>query len=573
MRTIVYSVVAASLVSVMGCGSEGPEGPGPIEEPEQSEAALAVFDKVDLLFVVDNSISMAEEQQVLASSVEKLLRGMINPPCVDSGGGVVEEPASPEETCPTGSFRRAAPVRDLHIGVISSNMGDLGGGSCEFVGTPADKSHLRTLGSDGPVATYQDLGFLAWDPDGELSPAGESDFEALVASAVDIVSGMGEQGCGYEMPLEAMNRFLVDPAPYDALVRDNDGQHGSGIDEALLAERAAFLRPDSIVGVVLLSDENDCSLDPTAGDVVLRSEPFYRATSVCDTDPNDACCTSCALPTPDGCSADPSCVEPVLTTVEDHANIRCFDQKRRYGVDFHYPTVRYVNALSSEEIDPATLDYAAGDNAIPNPLFYGDRQPEHVIFTAITGVPWQDLVVDPNDPESAPKTSQQMETDGSWAWLVGDNGGAPLDPFMIESVDKRVGVSPATGEATVNASAPNGGDRSIPDADDLQYACIFALAEPIESACSCYAADGCTDDPACIDGAMVAAAARPGTRQLEVARGLGSNAVVGSICPPIVALPETSEGESRSPQANSNYDAALSQMNERVSELLPEAEE
>jgi hypothetical protein len=100
MRTIVYSVVAASLVSVMGCGSEGPEGPGPIEEPEQSEAALAVFDKVDLLFVVDNSISMAEEQQVLASSVEKLLRGMINPPCVDSGGGVVEEPASPEETCP-----------------------------------------------------------------------------------------------------------------------------------------------------------------------------------------------------------------------------------------------------------------------------------------------------------------------------------------------------------------------------------------------------------------------------------------------------------------------------------------
>jgi hypothetical protein len=69
---------------------------------------------------------------------------------------------------------------------------------------------------------------------------------------------------------------------------------------------------------------------------------------------------------------------------------------------------------------------------------------------------------------------------------------------------------------------------------------------------------------------MVATAA-PGTRQLEVARGLGSNAVVGSICPPIVALPETSEGESRSPQANSNYDAALSQMNERVSELLPEA--
>ena len=69
---------------------------------------------------------------------------------------------------------------------------------------------------------------------------------------------MGEFGCGYEMPLEAMNRFLVDPVPYQSLLQTNDGQMPVGIDQVVLDQRAAFLRPDSIVGVVLLSDENDC---------------------------------------------------------------------------------------------------------------------------------------------------------------------------------------------------------------------------------------------------------------------------------------------------------------------------
>ena len=570
MRTIVYSVLAASLLSMMGCGRESAPEPSP-EEPEESQAGLAVFDKVDLLFVVDNSMSMLEEQQVLASSVEKLLRGMINPPCVSSAGDIILEPETPEAACPTGSFRRSAPVRDLHIGVISSNIGDLGSGTCSL-SSPPDQAHLRTLGESGPVATYQDLGFLAWDPDGELTPAGESDFQALVASAVDIVAGVGETGCGYEMPLEAMNRFLVDPAPYASLVQVDASGEPAGIDDALLAERAAFLRPDSIVGVVLLSDENDCSLDPTYGGLVLKAEPFFRATSVCETDPDDACCVSCGMETPAGCTPDPICADPKLPA--DNSNLRCFDQKRRYGVDFHYPTARYVNALSAEEIDPSSLDYAPGEGSVQNPLLAGDRQAEHVIFTTITGVPWQDLVVNPNDPTSALKTPLQMESDGSWAWLVGTGGGAPLDPFMIESVEKRLGVSPATSQSTLSPSAPNGGDRSIPAADDLQYACIFALAEPIpagEGVCSCYEADGC-DDPACVDGVMVAAAARPGTRQLEVARALGAQSVVGSICPPVVVLPDTRESE-EAISPSSNYDAALSQLNERVGELLPELEQ
>lgn len=72
--------------------------------------------------------------------------------------------------------------------------------------------------------------------------------------------GPGETGCGIEMPLEAMTRFLVDPAPYETLVDENNRLVETGVDEVILEQRAAFLRPTSNVAIVLLTDENDCSL-------------------------------------------------------------------------------------------------------------------------------------------------------------------------------------------------------------------------------------------------------------------------------------------------------------------------
>lgn len=74
--------------------------------------------------------------------------------------------------------------------------------------------------------------------------------------------GVDELGCGYEMPLEATYRFLVDPEPYEALVEEDGLLVESGVDQAILEQRAAFVRPDSFLGIVLLSDEDDCSLDP-----------------------------------------------------------------------------------------------------------------------------------------------------------------------------------------------------------------------------------------------------------------------------------------------------------------------
>src|SRR5262245_37199455 len=56
----------------------GPENPGDDPDP-----ALVPANKVDLLFVVDNSASMGDKAALLASSVGVALRRFVQPRCVD----------------------------------------------------------------------------------------------------------------------------------------------------------------------------------------------------------------------------------------------------------------------------------------------------------------------------------------------------------------------------------------------------------------------------------------------------------------------------------------------------------
>src|SRR5690606_20394751 len=44
-------------------------------------------DKIDLLFVVDNSISMADKQQILKDAVPVLVRRLVQPTCVGGADG------------------------------------------------------------------------------------------------------------------------------------------------------------------------------------------------------------------------------------------------------------------------------------------------------------------------------------------------------------------------------------------------------------------------------------------------------------------------------------------------------
>jgi hypothetical protein len=209
-------------------------------------------DKLDVLFVVDNSLSMGGKQQLLAKSLPRFVARLTNPLCVDDQGVVTEQPAGPTASCSSGR-REFKPITDIHFGAITTSIGGHGGDICgdlQSAGHYDDQAQLLPTKRTG-VASYQNSGFLAFDATGN---AGVSDPAALASDLSTMITAAGEDGCGYEAPLEAMYRFLVDPEPPLSVQIVDQKSTPTGINEALLSQRYDLLRPDSSLGFVIYSD-------------------------------------------------------------------------------------------------------------------------------------------------------------------------------------------------------------------------------------------------------------------------------------------------------------------------------
>lgn len=610
-------------------------------------------DKIDMLFVIDNSMSMADKQEVLAEALPNLVQRFVNPVCVDADGNVQSPPPSPNDPCPQGFGREFRPVTDIHIGVITSSLGGYGGeGTCDPASDAApwneqnvDMSHLvatRPRAASVVTSAAANGGFLKWTED--------SNSDALVEEFADLVKVSGENGCGWEAPLEAWYRFLVDPAPHRELHRQpcragdaNNNCVGPLVaddgtivtDDELLAQRAAFLRPDSLVAIVMLSDENDCSFKAYGQSWLLTD--FYddpprdreirvahRGSQQCEENPDDPCCQSCGVAqAAQGCpSLDNGkplgCETPRYTPpdddgspTEDHLNLRCFQQKRRFGVDYLYPVERYSNALKLPFICPYsdTLhpDDCGADQTVRNPL-YSDltgggalpRSDSLVFFAGIVGVPWQDLAVlgedgDPAEPlrlrVARPDPELPEREKLNWTWLLGPDPQAtipaPEDPLMIESIEPRSGMHPVTGEAVAGPSAGymansiNGHEWNIFDRGDLQYACIFPKEPEMCPAtqpegeqpknCDCMGSGYGVEEaqnPLCqsqngdYGQTQSYAKAYPSLRQLQVLNLFGANSIVASICPKQLSNPNA---------ADYGYNPAVAAIVERLKEQLTDA--
>ncbi|EYF02328.1 hypothetical protein [Chondromyces apiculatus] len=549
-------------------------------------------DKIDILLAIDNSQSMADKQAILALAVPDLIKGLVNPPCINPDNPSDQQSvATPTTDCPEGYEREFEPVLDVHIGIISSSIGGYGGDACTESGSASNNDKGRLLarssadaGSDLVENTYQGKGFLAWDPDqkkdtgatakpGVADPGdGEADLDAdseldlnataLIPVLTDMVIGVGQEGCGYEAALESWYRFLVDPEPSTSLVKEGTNIVPQGLDQDLLKQRADFLRPDSLLAIILLSDENDCSiregsqyyLAATYG----NNYHLPRARTECATDPNNECCFSCAQ-TKEGCEPDPNCFasgssNPLPVAAEqDHPNLRCFDQKRRFGIDFLYPMSRYTNALKNQQVPNRKGEL------VPNPIFsdltggVGNiRDAGLVFFAGIVGVPWQDIARNPGNLSEGFKTAEELSAPvgslgSTWEAILGDPDKfiQPADPFMRESVIPRDGTNPITGDAIVVTDAATAQQESVYNAingtewkpnvanSDLQFACIFKLPEPVDCSTN---APGCDcakspDIPLCSGVTQNYAKAYPGLRELQLIKSVGSQGIVGSVCP------------------------------------------
>ena len=583
---------------VSGCLDRPLEPSDPrITSTVQEKLPQSKINKIDLLLMIDNSASMGDKQAILASAVPDLVRGLVSPGCVDDAGVLApKQPASTTDPCPGNTFREFDAITDIHVGLISSSLGSRGANGC-LAGTTAtisrdDHGHLlaRSDSSKGSalaaqdIPTYNQQGFLAWDPDQTLTPKGigtlgdMSGAPGIVPTLAEMVHGVGQDGCGFESQLESWYRFLVDPEPYESIGIKEGKSFVQGIDTELLAERKGFLRPDSLVAIILLTDENDCSLNDVgksfnAAQIGTQQSPVTlpRARHECATDPDDVCCKSCSA-SPGSCPPDPTCGEPAKAQ-EDPVNLRCFDQKRRFGIDFLYPLDRYTSALTR-----ATVPNRAGE-LVPNPLFPKPDAASGVIsprtadgglvfLAGIVGVPWEDIArrnadgkpdlragLDENHKAVGGfKTARELgdrDAKGRTAWdqILGNPAKKILaaDPLMRESRAPRTGTVPSTGDAlaSIDAKSPianpiNGHewDTSWAENGDLQYACTFPLPVPkvdcTSTSCDCNAGGKnplCQDENGTYTNTQFRAKAYPGVRELAVLKEIGDQGIVASVCP------------------------------------------
>jgi hypothetical protein len=386
------------------------------------------------------------------------------------------------------------------------------------------------------------LGFLAWGNSDLPSPS-QPDLDKAGVIFTDLVKGLDEKGCGLEAQLESWFRFLIDPVPPTLPIGAPDGDgntHRTGSDDTLLNQRKAFLRPDSLVAIVMLTDENDCSIrDTDVGWVGADTGSSIQTGSTpCATNPNDPNCFSCSICGRPNSPAKCATYCPNLTAQpetwddgEDQINIRCWHQKRRFGYEFVYPTSRYVVGLTKKVLCPdqtfgdmdCDCTYAKsigascdpGSRQMPNPLYstvvgtnsnnqevigYADsiaRTDNSAVFLAgIVGVPWQDIgntdtngnlayipVTDPAWTGGA--SSNQPANAGSggiWAQIYGDDNAniVPADVHMVESLVPRDGLAGPTAAAGTD---PFNGHEYNTARGDLEYACIYTLVQPHDCLC------------------------------------------------------------------------------------------
>ncbi len=515
-------------------------------------------DKIDLLIDVDNSSSMADKQYYLASAIPELLQRMAFPKCVDANGVATGSNVDDSGNCPIHSTAEFRPIHDVHVGVVSSSLGSRGGDLCVASGSPHndDRGELRGSSVDG--GPLPDL-------------------------------NLGEDGCGIESQIESWYRFLIQPDPYDSITVDSSrnppAAGWSGVDLTILKQRHDFLRPDSLVIIASLTDEDDSEIDVrslagTGFNFMLGGFQPPRSTSECDTNPGDPNCTSCGFASSP--QTDPSC----QTTGGKYSaadawgfdpNLRHVHVKQKYGVDAQFPIDRYVAGLTKTKVPDRDGEYPdgagsyVGDADCTNPLFAAalpdgsnadpetlcnlsvgfQRTPDRVIFLTVSGVPSQLLPGDPANP-SAPAAAD-------WTKILGKDPEAydltGIDPHMIESYEPRPGLP---GPSSANDADLISGREWITDAPgetiDLESACIFPLPTPRDctlaensQACSCprsTTARPPSDLPPFCDATnptmQIAARAVPTPRELLLAKKLGAQGVVGSICP-VHVVPENPE--------------------------------
>jgi hypothetical protein len=226
-RALRWAGLAAAVPALWACNARSLEAP--MVKPNsnfQNNFQETVNRQIDLLFMIDDSSSMETAQANLKANMGNFMDVLKN-----LMGG----------------------LPDLHVAVVTSDMGAGDGSSIMGCSTNGDNGVFRYMASGGCAATgFTDPNATFLIDSGGNNPTtnfGSQDITAVF----QCITTVGASGCGFEHQLASVARALgadgAQPPP----------------------ENAGFLRPDAYLGIVLLTNEDDCSGPP--------NDPLFEPTS------------------------------------------------------------------------------------------------------------------------------------------------------------------------------------------------------------------------------------------------------------------------------------------------------
>ena len=207
----VASIMATSITAVAvlaGCPSrEVSKVDIDQEKVDKREIPTNINRQVDILFVIDDSESMKEEQDSLAANFDRFI-------------GVLQQ------------IEGGLP--DVHIAVVNTDMG--ANDVIPRCGDPDNGAFQYTPSADCALGDSFALdGTYLVDVADETQPDGRRrNYSGSLQDAFSCIAKVGLQGCGFEMQLESMRQGLLN-APAD------------------------FLREEAFLAVIFITDEDDCS--------------------------------------------------------------------------------------------------------------------------------------------------------------------------------------------------------------------------------------------------------------------------------------------------------------------------
>ena len=192
--------------------------------------------KIDVLFIVDNSDSMREEQEALSDNFHEFSQNL--------NSAAEQERAFPHETLYHAVSNYLFYINNLgrylnfHLGLTTTDMSDDG-----------DRGHLLDPFPDDPDAPL----YLSTSTD---------DVTSAFATAVEAASP-DQTVVGEEKGLDAMRRAcclsIADPGAYDETLRPDLTVGCSDVAQDEIGANGDFLRDGVALAVIIVTDEGDSS--------------------------------------------------------------------------------------------------------------------------------------------------------------------------------------------------------------------------------------------------------------------------------------------------------------------------